>query len=160
MALHSVLKKAVSSDDGEDVESGDRPASTSLSEIDPLLHGSDRFFSQTDSDERQLRNSSVSYPSIVYIESEKLPETVRGNHQEETAGTMVSPVEYDDKLYLYLKENLDRVKAYAVEIAKRIPVPDQCTIEGKRFELLKPEKFLCLFKWGKKKQQSNCQPLI
>ncbi|XP_040830868.1 ventricular zone-expressed PH domain-containing protein homolog 1 isoform X1 [Ochotona curzoniae] len=129
LALHSVLKKAVSSDDGEDVESGDRPASTSLSEIDPLLHGSDRFFSQTDSDERQLRNSSVSYPSIVYIESEKLPETVRGNHQEETAGTMASPVEYDDKLYLYLKENLDRVKAYAVEIAKRIPVPDQCTIE-------------------------------
>ncbi|XP_062034356.1 ventricular zone-expressed PH domain-containing protein homolog 1 isoform X2 [Lepus europaeus] len=129
LALHSVLTKGVSSDDGDDVESGDTPASTSLSEIDPLHQGSDKLFSKTDTDGSQLGGSSVSYPSIVHIESEKLPETVEENCQEETLGTMTSPMEHEDKLYLYLKENLSKVKAYAVEIGKRIPIPDQCTIE-------------------------------
>nr|XP_002716372.1 ventricular zone-expressed PH domain-containing protein homolog 1 [Oryctolagus cuniculus]XP_008264612.1 ventricular zone-expressed PH domain-containing protein homolog 1 [Oryctolagus cuniculus] len=129
LALHSMLTKGVSSDDGDDVESGDTPASTSLSEIDPLLQGSDKLFSQTDMDGSQLGGSSVSYPSIVHIESEKLPETIEENCQEETLGTMTSPMEHKDKLYLYLKENLSKVKAYAVEIGKRIPIPDQCTIE-------------------------------
>jgi hypothetical protein len=68
-----------------------------------------------------------------------LPETVKENLQEETPETATSPVEYQDKLYLHLKENFSKVKAYAMEIAKKIPIPDQCTIEGKCFGLLKQE---------------------
>lgn len=130
----------MSSDDGEVVERGDIPASISLSEIDSLSQGNKSPF-KADTDGSQLGNSSVSHPSIIHIESENLPETVKKNYQEETPETTVSPVEYQDKLYLHLKKNLNKVKAYAVEIGKKIPVPDQCTIEGKISELPNIEKF-------------------
>lgn len=128
LALHTVLTKGMSSDDGEVVERGDIPASISLSEIDSLSQGNKSPF-KADTDGSQLGNSSVSHPSIIHIESENLPETVKKNYQEETPETTVSPVEYQDKLYLHLKKNLSKVKAYALEIGKKIPVPDQCTIE-------------------------------
>ncbi|VFV32707.1 ventricular zone-expressed ph [Lynx pardinus] len=129
LALHTVLTKSMSSDDGEIVESGDMPARIILSETDPLSQGNDKLPFKANSDRSQLRNSSVSHPSIIHTESENLPETVKENCQEETPETTASPVEYQDKLYLHLKENFSEVKAYAVEIGKKIPIPDQCTIE-------------------------------
>ncbi|XP_031535222.2 ventricular zone-expressed PH domain-containing protein homolog 1 isoform X1 [Vicugna pacos] len=129
LALHTVLTSTLSSEDGDAVESGDTPASLSLSEIDPLGLGNARSPFKADTDGSQLVNSSVSHPSVTHLESETLPGTVKENYQEETPGTTASPVEYHDKLYLHLKENLSKVKAYAVEIGKKIPVPDQCTIE-------------------------------
>lgn len=141
LALHTVLTKSMSSDDGEVVESGDTPASIFLSEIDPLSQGNDKLPFKANSDRSQPRNSSLSHPSIMHTESENLPGTVKENCQEETPETTASPVEYQDKLYLHLKENFSKVKAYAVEIGKKIPVPDQCTIEGKFSEHPKLEKF-------------------
>ncbi|XP_011814418.1 PREDICTED: ventricular zone-expressed PH domain-containing protein homolog 1 isoform X2 [Colobus angolensis palliatus] len=129
LALHTVLTKGVGSDDGEDENRGDIPASMSLSEIDPLSQGNDKLPFKTDTDRSQLGESSVSYPSIIHKDSENLPETVKENFQEETPETTASPIEYQDKLYLHLKQNLSKVKAYAMEIGKKIPVPDQCTIE-------------------------------
>uniref|UniRef100_A0A2K5C9C4 Ventricular zone expressed PH domain containing 1 n=1 Tax=Aotus nancymaae TaxID=37293 RepID=A0A2K5C9C4_AOTNA len=129
LALHTMLTKGVSSDDGEDANRGDIPASISLSEIDPLSQGSDKLIFKTDTDRLQLGDSSVSYPNIIRVDSENLPETVKENFQEETPEATASPVEYQDKLYLHLKKNLSKVKAYAMEIGKKIPVPDQCTIE-------------------------------
>ncbi|XP_021558260.1 ventricular zone-expressed PH domain-containing protein homolog 1 isoform X2 [Neomonachus schauinslandi] len=129
LALHTVLTKSMSSDDGEVVESEDMPASTFLSETDPLSQGNDKLSFKANSDRSQLGSSSISHPSIIHTESEYLPETVKANCQEETPETTASPVEYQDKLYLHLKENFSKVKAYAVEIGKKIPVPDQCTIE-------------------------------
>ncbi|XP_021574989.1 ventricular zone-expressed PH domain-containing protein homolog 1-like [Carlito syrichta] len=153
LALHTMLTKGVSSDDGEDGEGGDIPASISLSEIDPPGQGSDKLPFKTDTDRSQLGNSSVSHPNIIHIESESLPETVKENFQKETLETTASPTEYQDKLYLHLKENLSKVKQYAMEIGKKIPVPDQCTIEGKCCELSKPEKFQESFYCKKKKVQ-------
>uniref|UniRef100_A0A2K5VFD8 Ventricular zone expressed PH domain containing 1 n=2 Tax=Macaca TaxID=9539 RepID=A0A2K5VFD8_MACFA len=129
LALHTVLTKGVGSDDGEDENRGDIPASISLSEIDPLSQGDDKLPFKADTDRSQLGESSVSYPNIIHKDSENLPETVKENFQEETPETTASPIEYQDKLYLHLKKNLSKVKAYAMEIGKKIPVPDQCTIE-------------------------------
>ena len=70
-----------------------------------------------------------------------MPEAVKKHYQEEIPETATSPVEYRDKLCLYLKENFSKVKAYAVEMVKKIPVPDQCTIEGKWPELPKLKQF-------------------
>ncbi|ELW65198.1 ventricular zone-expressed PH domain-containing protein homolog 1 isoform X1 [Tupaia chinensis] len=129
LALNTVLTKGVSSDDGDHVERGALPASLSLSGIDPLGQESDELPFKMDTDRSQLGNASVSHPNIIHLESENSPETVRVNFQEETPETTSSPIEYQDELYLYLKENLSKVKAYAMEIGKKIPVPDQCTIE-------------------------------
>ncbi|XP_036075821.1 ventricular zone-expressed PH domain-containing protein homolog 1 isoform X2 [Rousettus aegyptiacus] len=129
VALHTVATKNISSDDGDVAERGDLPASVSLSETDPHHQENDKSPFKADIDGSQLANSSVSHPSIIHIESENLPETGKENDEKETPETTPSPVEYQDKLYLHLKENLSQVKAYAVEIGKKIPVPDQCTIE-------------------------------
>lgn len=141
MALHTALTKNESSDDEEVVESEDKPTSFFLSETDPLCQENDKLPFKANSDRSQLGNSSVSHPSVMHTESENLPETVKENCQEEIPETTASPVEYQDKLYLHLKENFSKVKAYAVEIGKKIPVPDQCTIEGMCSEHPKCEKF-------------------
>lgn len=143
----------MNSDDGEVVESGDTPASISLSDLDPLSQGNDKWSFKADADGSQLGNSSVSHSSSIHIESENLPELVKENYREETPEATTSPVEYQDKLYLHLKENLSKVKAYAVEIGKKIPVPDQCTIEGKCSKRPKLEKFQTSL--GKKKSQKT-----
>ncbi|XP_037382121.1 ventricular zone-expressed PH domain-containing protein homolog 1 isoform X1 [Talpa occidentalis] len=129
LALHTLLPKGVSSDDGEAITSEEIPVSISLLEICPLSRRNDKSTLKSDIDGSQLGNSSVSHPSIICIESENFPEMVTENHEKEAPETIASPVEYQDQLYLYLKENLSKVKAYAVEIGKKIPVPDQCTIE-------------------------------
>uniref|UniRef100_A0A8C6DFJ4 Ventricular zone expressed PH domain containing 1 n=1 Tax=Moschus moschiferus TaxID=68415 RepID=A0A8C6DFJ4_MOSMO len=129
LALHTVLINPLNAEDGEATESRDTPASISLSEIDPLGQRHERSPFKVDTDGSQLVNSSVSHQSIIHVASENLPEAVKKNHQEEAPETTTSPVEYRDKLYLHLKENFSKVKAYAVEMVKKIPVPDQCTIE-------------------------------
>ncbi|XP_068837278.1 ventricular zone-expressed PH domain-containing protein homolog 1 isoform X2 [Capricornis sumatraensis] len=129
LALHTVLTNSSSAEDGEAIESRDTPASISLSEIDPLGQGHERSPFKVDTDGSQLVNSSVSHQSIIHVASEDLPEAVKTNYQEETPETTTSPIEYHDKLYLHLKENFRKVKAYAIEMVKKIPVPDQCTIE-------------------------------
>ncbi|KAI5940144.1 Ventricular zone-expressed PH domain-containing protein1 [Manis javanica] len=130
LALHAVLAKSMSSDDGEAVESGAAPTSISLSALDPLGQGNNKPPLKADIDGSQLRNSLVPHASLMHIESANLPETVKENCHEETPEPTTSPAEYQDKLYLHLKENFSKVKAYAVEIGKKIPVPDQCTIEN------------------------------
>lgn len=129
LALHTVLTKGVSSDDGEDEERTGIPVSVSLSEIDPFSPGSDKSALKTDTHGSKPRNPSASHPSIVHTESENFAETIKENFQGETPETTTNPTEYQDKLYLHLKENLSKVKAYAVEIMRKIPIPDQCTIE-------------------------------
>ncbi|KAM5292079.1 ventricular zone-expressed PH domain-containing protein homolog 1 isoform 3-T3 [Ctenodactylus gundi] len=129
LALHTVLTKGVSSDDGEDEQSGGRSVSISLSETGPVSHERASLLLQTDIHGSQPRNSSASHPSIVQIESESFTETAKENFHGETPETTPSPIEYQDKLYLHLKENFSQVKAYAMEMVKKIPVPDQCTIE-------------------------------
>uniref|UniRef100_A0A8D2ATN2 Protein melted homolog n=1 Tax=Sciurus vulgaris TaxID=55149 RepID=A0A8D2ATN2_SCIVU len=129
LAFHTALTRGVSSDDGEGEEPAGMPSSHSLSEIAPFSHECGKSPLKMDAVRPQPRNSSASHPSIIHIAPEDLPEMVKENFQEETPETSRSPVEYQDKLYLHLKENLSKVKAYATEMARKIPVPDQCTIE-------------------------------
>lgn len=135
LALNTVLTNSVRAEDGEAGERAGIQASISLSEIDPLSLGTSKLPLKIDTHRSQLRSSSASRPSIVHIEPENMPETVRENVQEDIPETASSPEEYQDKLYLHLKENLSKVKAYAMEIVRKVPVPDQCDIEGKCFEV-------------------------
>ncbi|KAM6223151.1 ventricular zone-expressed PH domain-containing protein homolog 1 isoform 2-T2 [Rhynchocyon petersi] len=129
LALHTVLAKGVSADDGEEMQNGNIPASISLSEIGPFSQENDKLALNADANRPQLGNSSASHPSLIRTESENLPETVKASFQEGPPETTASPIEYRDKLYLHLKGNLSQVRARAREIGKKIPVPDQCVIE-------------------------------
>ncbi|NWR71697.1 MELT protein, partial [Centropus unirufus] len=128
LALHAVRMKGVNLEIGQDEENGEVTAGISLTEI-YLSQENDKLPFRVDTEVMQLGNSSVSHQSINYIESKNLPDSAEEGAQKGSAEAMSSPVEYQDKLYLHLKENLGKVKAYVMEMGKKIPIPDQCVIE-------------------------------
>ncbi|XP_024048445.1 ventricular zone-expressed PH domain-containing protein homolog 1 isoform X2 [Terrapene carolina triunguis] len=128
LALHAIRTKGMNSDNGQDMDNGDIAAGISFTEI-YLSQENDKLPLSPDTEESQLENSSVSHPSIKCTESENLPGSVKENCHEGSTEAIKNPVEYQDKLYLHLKENLSKVKAYVMEIGKKIPSPDQCIIE-------------------------------
>ncbi|XP_039345443.1 ventricular zone-expressed PH domain-containing protein homolog 1 isoform X3 [Mauremys reevesii] len=128
LALHAIRTKGMNSDNGQDMDNGDIAAGISFTEI-YLSQENDKLPLSPDTEESQLENFSVSHPSIKCTESENLPGSVKENCHEGSTETIKNPVEYQDKLYLHLKENLSKVKAYVMEIGKKIPSPDQCIIE-------------------------------
>ncbi|NXX89897.1 MELT protein, partial [Centropus bengalensis] len=128
LALHAVRMKGVNSEIGQDEENGEVTAGISLTEI-YLSQENDKLPFRVDTEAMQLGNSSVSHQSISYIESKNLPDSAEEEAQKGNAEAVSSPVEYQDKLYLHLKENLGKVKAYVMEMGKKIPIPDQCVIE-------------------------------
>ncbi|NWX98278.1 MELT protein, partial [Nothoprocta ornata] len=128
LALHAVRLKGTSTDGGQDQENGDISAGISFTEI-YISQENDQLPFSMDTEEVQLGNSLVSHQSINSTELENLPEAAKEKVQEGSTETIESPVEYQDKLYLHLKENLGKVKAYVMEMGRKIPIPDQCVIE-------------------------------
>ncbi|KFQ24283.1 Ventricular zone-expressed PH domain-containing protein 1, partial [Merops nubicus] len=128
LALHAVRMKGVNSESGQDEEGGDITAGISFTEI-YLSQENDKLPFSVDTEAMQLGNSLVSHRSIDYPESGNLPESTKEKALVGSAEAVTSPVEYQDKLYLHLKENLSKVKAYVTEMGRKIPIPDQCVIE-------------------------------
>lgn len=123
-------------DSGQEMENDDATAGLAFMDI-CLSQEINKLPSCSGNEESQLEKSSLSHPSIKCPEPENLPEPVKENGLEGNSKTVKNPVEYQDKLYLHLKENLSKVKAYVMEMGKKIPLPDECVIEGKRPEPLK-----------------------
>ncbi|NXG79728.1 MELT protein, partial [Baryphthengus martii] len=128
LALHAVRMKGGNSESGQDEESGEMTAGISFTEI-YLGPENDKLPFSVDTEAMQLGNSLVSHQSIDYSESANLPESTKEKALEGNTEAVMSPVEYQDKLYLHLKENLGKVKAYVTEMGRKIPIPDQCVIE-------------------------------
>jgi len=123
--------KGVNADSGQDEENGDVTAGISFTEI-YISQENDKLPFSVDAEEMQLGNSLVSHQSIDCTELEGSPAPAGGEAQEGSTEVGKGPAECHDKLYLHLKENLGKVKAYVMEMGRRIPVPDHCVIEGKR----------------------------
>ncbi|XP_064021089.1 ventricular zone-expressed PH domain-containing protein homolog 1 isoform X2 [Pogoniulus pusillus] len=123
LALHWLRTKALSSESSQEL-----PAGLSFPDI-YLAQGGDKGPLGLDSEAMQLANALVSHHGSCQPEAGDLdeppPEEALGGKQE----AVRSSAEHQDKLYLHLKENLGRVKAYVMELGRRIPIPEQCLIE-------------------------------
>ncbi|XP_015727697.1 ventricular zone-expressed PH domain-containing protein homolog 1 isoform X2 [Coturnix japonica] len=128
LALHAVRMKGVNADSGQDEENGDVTAEISFTEI-YISQENDKLPFSVDAEEMQLGNSLVSHQSIDCTELEGSSAPAGGEAQEGSMEVGKGPAECHDKLYLHLKENLGKVKAYVMEMGRRIPVPDHCVIE-------------------------------
>ncbi|NXM30624.1 MELT protein, partial [Oxyruncus cristatus] len=117
LALHTVRTKGASSEGGQDEESGEVPAGISFTEI---------YISQ-ENEKLPFGVDPEAMPPGNYPESADLAESTQEKALE--ASAEAAPVEYQDKLYLHLKENLGKVKEYVTEMGRKIPIPDQCVIE-------------------------------
>ncbi|XP_065496413.1 ventricular zone-expressed PH domain-containing protein homolog 1 isoform X2 [Caloenas nicobarica] len=128
LALHAVRMKGASSESRQDEENGEITAGISFTEI-YISQENDKLPFGVDPEAMQLGNSLVSRQSLDYTESANLAESPEEKALEGSAEAATSPVEYQDKLYLHLKENLGKVKEYVAEMGRKIPIPDQCVIE-------------------------------
>uniref|UniRef100_G1NDX6 Ventricular zone expressed PH domain containing 1 n=1 Tax=Meleagris gallopavo TaxID=9103 RepID=G1NDX6_MELGA len=128
LALHAVRTKGVNADSGQDEENGDVTAGISFTEI-YISQENDKLPFSVDAEEMQLGNSLVSHQSIDCTESEGSPAPAGGEAQGGSTARGKGPAECHDKLYLHLKENMGKVKAYVMEMGRKIPVPDHCVIE-------------------------------
>lgn len=132
LALHTLRMKGLSSEGGEN---GEIPAGISFSDI---------YLSQ----EHEKVPFGVHPEAVDVANSLFSPQSADGPQAaplslekavEERAEAATDPEECQDKLYLHLKENLGKVKEFVLEMGRRIPIPEQCVIEGKRDEPSKSE---------------------
>ncbi|NWZ78584.1 MELT protein, partial [Poecile atricapillus] len=126
LALHALRMKGLSAEGGPDEENGDIPAGISFSEI-YLSQEHEQVPFGVHPEAVPVGNPLVSPQSADHPQAAHLPELTPQEALEGTAAT--GPVEYQDKLYLHLKENLGKVKEYVMEMGRRIPIPEQCVIE-------------------------------
>ncbi|NXF77117.1 MELT protein, partial [Sclerurus mexicanus] len=128
LALHALRAKEGNSEGGQDEESGEVSAGISFTDI-YISQGNENLPCGADPEAAALGNSLLSPQSTDYPEPANLPESTQEKALEGSAAAATSPVEYQDKLYLHLKENLGKVKEYVMEMGRKIPIPDQCVIE-------------------------------
>ncbi|KAM6257920.1 ventricular zone-expressed PH domain-containing protein homolog 1 isoform 2-T2 [Porphyrio hochstetteri] len=128
LALHAIRMKGVSSESGQDEEDGEITAGMSFTDI-YLSQDNDKSPFSVGTEAVQLGNSLVSHRSMDHTEAAGLPEPAEEQGLTGSTEAVVSPMECQDKLYLHLKENLGQVKAYVMEMGRKIPVPDECVIE-------------------------------
>ncbi|KAG8136086.1 hypothetical protein E2320_009061 [Naja naja] len=139
LVVHAGHMKDIHADSKGEGENGDVTASISFTDL-YLSQETDKLPSTAISEESQLEQTSLSRPSIKCSEPENLPEPVKENCHKESPKIIKNPMEHQDKLYFHLKENLSKVKAYVMEMGKKIPFPDECLIEGKRSQILKKKR--------------------
>ncbi|NXM70307.1 MELT protein, partial [Serilophus lunatus] len=126
LALHAVRTKGLNSEGGQDEEDGEVTAGISFSDI-YISQENEQLPFGAEPEATPLGSSS--HQSTDYQEPANAPEPTQGKAREGSAEAATSPVEYQDKLYLHLKENLGKVKEYVMEMGRKIPIPDQCVIE-------------------------------
>ncbi|XP_071608930.1 ventricular zone-expressed PH domain-containing protein homolog 1 isoform X2 [Heliangelus exortis] len=119
LALHAGRVKGLSPESGQEEESGEMAAGISFTDI----------FSSPEDDRVPLAEATQLGNALGSQQSLQDTESPKEKPLEGSAEAARSPVEYQDKLYLHLKENLGRVKSYVTELGKRIPIPEQCVIE-------------------------------
>ncbi|XP_058277920.1 ventricular zone-expressed PH domain-containing protein homolog 1 isoform X1 [Hirundo rustica] len=126
LALHALRMKGLSSEGGEN---GEIPAGISFSEI-CLSQEHQMLPFGVHPEAVHVGNSLVSPQSADYPQAASLPRLTPEKAVEGRAEAATGPVECQDKLYLHLKENLGKVKEYVLEMGRRIPIPEQCVVEG------------------------------
>ncbi|NXU58883.1 MELT protein, partial [Turnix velox] len=126
LALQALRVRGVDSECGQDSEEEEEVAAgVSFTDI-YISQENDKVPFGAESAAAQLGNPLGSHQSTRCPESE-CPEEKSLEGKAEVVRR--SPGEHQDKLYLHMKENLGKVKAYVLEMGRRIPVPDQCVIE-------------------------------
>ncbi|XP_030072239.1 ventricular zone-expressed PH domain-containing protein homolog 1 isoform X2 [Microcaecilia unicolor] len=128
LALHGIRTKCTKANTGQDVENVDLQANMPFPDIYPSQENEGLLLSE-DTDESQPARTLVSCSSATYGGSDNVSKSVQENCHENSAEIMRDPAKAQDKLYVHLQENLNKIKAFVMEIGRKIPVPDECIME-------------------------------
>ncbi|NXQ38958.1 MELT protein, partial [Catharus fuscescens] len=119
LALHALRMKGLSTEGGQDEENGEIPAGISFSEL---------YLSQEHEQVPLGLHPEAGDTPLVPQAGADCPQaelSLEQGRAEAAAGAG----EQQDKLYLHLKDNLGKVKEFVMDMARRIPIPEQCVIE-------------------------------
>lgn len=127
MALNSSSTKCLNLDSGQDPENSDIVGLMSFSHMF-LRQDNERLPSGSNIDESQMGIASelVQFKHCIETKGELEPEYL------ESQKRVIKELHKEhDTLFQHLKDNINELKIYVTEMGKKIPVPDQCVIEGK-----------------------------
>lgn len=120
MALHIVGSHSINCDTAEDSEalepSTDNCLSNSLSKQHSGCH------------EVSLEENKLTGDDSRSVRGQK--KEVEKAESKEVNGEEAKQEEAD-KLYIHLRDNMEKIREFCKDMVKRIPVPEQCVIEGK-----------------------------
>lgn len=126
LALISTSRKCLNLDSRQDTEYNELLGLMTFSHLF-LNQDDERLPSGLDILNSQVKRTSILEPLRNYTERKGVTEPNQEN--QSTLDTLKDPPNEHDKLFLYLKENISKLKTYVTEMGKKIPVPDQCVIE-------------------------------
>ncbi|XP_069474543.1 ventricular zone-expressed PH domain-containing protein homolog 1 isoform X2 [Ambystoma mexicanum] len=129
LAFQAIPTKDFPPDATEDLDNGGLMTDISLSELFDNQQNDTLTSLRVETAESKPPEGEVGRVEAACTESSLLPEKATQNLHESSTETPKDPCEPCDSLYLHLKENLNKMKAYVKEIGKKIPVPDKCVIE-------------------------------
>ncbi|XP_069069380.1 ventricular zone-expressed PH domain-containing protein homolog 1 isoform X2 [Pleurodeles waltl] len=124
LTFHAIRVKNVSSSTAEEQDNEDLTLDVFESELFNSQGNDSQASTLADNEEAKCIPLAVSCQ-----ESNAVPEVTKEGFQKGSTETLKDPARPCDKLYLHLKENLNSMKEYVLEIRKKIPIPDQCIIE-------------------------------
>ncbi|XP_029471258.1 ventricular zone-expressed PH domain-containing protein homolog 1 isoform X3 [Rhinatrema bivittatum] len=128
LGLHAICTKRVNSDIGQDTENEDLAADMASPEIYTSQENEELLLGEN-IEEFQSERTSVLHSGAQYEDSDKVSKSIKESYQESSTEIIKDPPKHQDKLYVHLQEILSKVKAYVMEIGRKIPVPDECIIE-------------------------------
>nr|XP_033815161.1 ventricular zone-expressed PH domain-containing protein homolog 1 isoform X2 [Geotrypetes seraphini] len=128
LAVHVIRTKCTNVDTGQHTMNIDLEADMPFPDLYANQKNEGLLLSE-DTEESQLAWTSVSHSRATYGGSDNVSKSVQENCHESSVELMQDPAKVQDKLYVHLKENLTKVKAFVMEIGRKIPVPDECIIE-------------------------------
>ena len=123
LALHAVRSRSINSDAGEDSEgvelSSDNPPSNTL----PNPHSEKHEESHT---ERKLTGDGSLTVTAPLKKADKEAENCQNRETDRTKEEQVE----DDRLFIHLRDNMEKIREFCKDMVQQIPIPEQCVMEG------------------------------
>ncbi|XP_036392681.1 ventricular zone-expressed PH domain-containing protein [Megalops cyprinoides] len=159
LALHAVRSRSINSENGQDGEAGELNPDTLLFEGSPspengVLTDGTSVTAEETAQEGPVPPSKPHAPTEMPQDPclDEQGQTDRGSLQER------------DRLWVHLRDNEEKIRAFCADIIKRIPVPEQCVVEDSSRGCVVKLSFSCPLKghyclYGKSSfQLSSRQP--
>lgn len=112
--------RSISSDTGEDSEAVEPSTENCVSNAQPNQPSDSHEVSPAEKKLTSDNSLSVTAEKKE-VESAEIKDVNREEAEQEQA----------DRLFIHLRDNMETIREFCNDMVKRIPVPEQCVIEGK-----------------------------
>lgn len=124
LALHAVRSRSINSDAGEDGEGAELSTDNSPTSTLPNQHSENHEESHT---EGKLTGDGSLAVNTPLKKANKEAENCQNRATDRAKEEQVE----DDRLFIHLRDNMEKISEFCKGMVQQIPIPEQCVIEGK-----------------------------